>query len=1043
MAGRCAQGWHGKSKRRSQHGAALLIFLVLLVMAGLTYVINSFSPEALQARRIKKTQEALVLARDALIGYAVQYREQQATQDPPVLDAIYGYLPLPDFGESVNLNHNLANQPCITEGCAMINPANLPAGIAIGRFPWLTLGTGPLRDGHGECLWYAVSTSHRAINPTASTMNWDTLAVPDILIGSGLSDLSTINVHDRPIAVVFSPGAAFDNGRITSEEDAPECGGNYDPTHYINPAINNMQSSLAIAPDKLFERIRQSTAFRQDINTMLSNMANCLGDSYKNITDTGGVLPSRDKLDNMPINACYGNDAQPLGYYDHYKEIIFVVPGNTTVNGQSCLGTLLFAGQRSAGKSRSTATEKAIHSNYLEDPNLDNYSNAGTVYSGPDSFERASITQTASQDIVRCIQPTFSTVNSSALAASRPPQLASAQFAAYDAATSTLTLGQTVGSTISSAYANNLFGCAWRNEVHNMNGGVRAYFKFRINDYGFSSSPHEGFAFAIVDADHNGMDACGGAAQHMGYSGNNLETPYIAPPKIAVEIDPRREGTFNPSATNTLTNGRNDPSSSIYPGGHVAFVYWGGETAIATGTFPPCVSPRMQSGSACYLQSEEDDNVHGLATSRSGFPAPPTNPVAPASPLSVPPDEPQGVYKLDPQLSQVPINREFHVRVELTRQAAATALPRARVATTGALSLALPGTSIDGVALFAGDRVLVKNQANAAENGLYVWNGNTTPLVRATDADSAIEVAGLIVEVLQGAINAHTIWRQSIVGGVLETDALRWAPASVKLYAPASTNLSNPGARLDGILMKAGDRVLVANAGVYMWNGAAVPMTPVTDTTAVEVRQGSEATAWWQYNGASWQRSSVRVASQDVLDLNNPGATIDAISLAAGDRVLLKAQSNPTENGIYVWSGPNTPLVRASDADTPLELAGAIVRVLAGTDVGRAFRQSTLAAGGTLDSDAVAWMAIDGASKYLLETWILPDSPTTANQIAAMKNTTRPMNTLYPDFDPHLRDRPTIAYPFRNARLGFTTGQRTSATDQTLTISNHMATWIE
>ena len=134
-----------------------------------------------------------------------------------------------------------------------------------------------------------------------------------------------------------------------------------------------------------------------------------------------------------------------------------------------------------------------------------------------------------------------------------------------------------------------------------MNGGLRSYFTFRINDSGFSSSPLEGFTFAIVDGDNNGIGACGAARQHIGYSGNNLATPFIVAPKIAMEIDPRREGTFTPISSSTLSNGRNDPS---YSGGHVAIDYWGGETPIlatgfVTGTFPPCAAPRITVGTQC------------------------------------------------------------------------------------------------------------------------------------------------------------------------------------------------------------------------------------------------------------------------------------------------------------------------------------------------------------------------------------------------------------------------------------------------------------
>jgi phage-related tail fiber protein len=80
-----------------------------------------------------------------------------------------------------------------------------------------------------------------------------------------------------------------------------------------------------------------------------------------------------------------------------------------------------------------------------------------------------------------------------------------------------------------------------------------------------------------------------------------------------------------------------------------------------------------------------------------------------------------------------------------------------RVATTAAIALSGLLT-IDGVVLAAGDRVLVKNQAAAADNGIYlVAAGNW---MRAADADAAIEVTpGMFVSVEQGAANADSVWQ--------------------------------------------------------------------------------------------------------------------------------------------------------------------------------------------------------------------------------------------------------------------------------------------
>jgi hypothetical protein len=117
--------------------------------------------------------------------------------------------------------------------------------------------------------------------------------------------------------------------------------------------------------------------------------------------------------------------------------------------------------------------------------------------------------------------------------------------------------------------------------------------------------------------------------------------------------------------------------------------------------------------------------------------------------------------------------------------------------------------------------------------------------------------------------------------------------------------------------------------------------------------------------------------------------------------------------------------------------------VLEGSDVGRAFRQTTLAATGTIDVSPVQWMAIDRSTSYLLEIWILLNSSSYSSKIAAMQDTTRPMSILYPTFTPHLQDRPVIPYSFRNARLGFTIGQRTSINDQTVSIMNSFTSWLE
>jgi hypothetical protein len=72
-------------------------------------------------------------------------------------------------------------------------------------------------------------------------------------------------------------------------------------------------------------------------------------------------------------------------------------------------------------------------------------------------------------------------------------------------------------------------------------------------------------------------------------------------------------------------------------------------------------------------------------------------------------------------------------------------------------NITLFGTqTIDGIALIAGDRVLVKNQTTSSQNGIYVVA--TGSWARATDADTTGEIEGATVMVRLGTVNNNTQW---------------------------------------------------------------------------------------------------------------------------------------------------------------------------------------------------------------------------------------------------------------------------------------------
>lgn len=117
--------------------------------------------------------------------------------------------------------------------------------------------------------------------------------------------------------------------------------------------------------------------------------------------------------------------------------------------------------------------------------------------------------------------------------------------------------------------------------------------------------------------------------------------------------------------------------------------------------------------------------------------------------------------------------------------------------------------------------------------------------------------------------------------------------------------------------------------------------------------------------GLAW-KDSVRVAAQANINLASPGATIDGIAMAAGDRFLAPVQTAGSENGIYVWNGAATPATRAADASTFAELEQAVTTVEEGTNAGSSFRQTAI--NGTLGTTTITWSAFGTSAPAASET---------------------------------------------------------------------------
>lgn len=100
--------------------------------------------------------------------------------------------------------------------------------------------------------------------------------------------------------------------------------------------------------------------------------------------------------------------------------------------------------------------------------------------------------------------------------------------------------------------------------------------------------------------------------------------------------------------------------------------------------------------------------------------------------------------------------------------------------------------TLDGVTVVAGDRVLVKNQSTASQNGIYL--ASATAWSRSPDADVWTDLISAITFVETGSTQSGSAWYCTAQpGGTLGTTAVNWSNFSVATTYTAGTGLTLAG----------------------------------------------------------------------------------------------------------------------------------------------------------------------------------------------------------------------------------------------------------
>ena len=221
---------------RKQHGIALVIFVVVLVISSIAFMLGSVSVEQLRSQEANATQTSLSRAKQALLDFALTYEDSNPGE--------YGFLPCPDTGAGP-IPEGGSHSVC---GAAKEN--------TMGLFPWASLETGVLRSGSGECLWYVLSGEYKFAAATKTEMlNEDTNGAIRLYHYNG-NIKHGATAEDRIVALIIDPSNVMP-GQARNFDNTSLCGLDYASSGYLEGDgvyDNSVLAGGALTFDEFIER---------------------------------------------------------------------------------------------------------------------------------------------------------------------------------------------------------------------------------------------------------------------------------------------------------------------------------------------------------------------------------------------------------------------------------------------------------------------------------------------------------------------------------------------------------------------------------------------------------------------------------------------------------------------------------------------------------------------------------------------------------------------------------------------------------------------
>jgi hypothetical protein len=220
--------------------------------------------------------------------------------------------------------------------------------------------------------------------------------------------------------------------------------------------------------------------------------------------------------------------------------------------------------------------------------------------------------------------------------------------------------------------------------------------------------------------------------------------------------------------------------------------------------------------------------------------------------------------------------------------------------------------TINGVTLVAGDVVLVKNQTNAAENGIYV--ASATAWTYSVGGDTWSEYVGAIIFVTSGSLNGTAWYCTAQPGGTLGVTDMNWSNFSVASTYTAGTGLTLIGTQFS-----------ITNTGVSAATyGSATASAVIVVNAQGQITSASSSTITPAVGSITGLGTGVATAL--AAGVTGSGNIVLATSPSLVTPLLGTVTSGDFSSGTFTW--PTFNQSTTGNAATATNLAGGTAGVL-------------------------------------------------------------------------------------------------------------------